>query len=49
MFYLYVDLCTFADVDIVALAINASKAIRLLYVNNKEDVQAAWSSMPEVQ
>ena len=31
MFYLYVDLCVLADVDIVACAINASTAIRLLY------------------
>ena len=31
MFYLYVDLCVLADVDIVASAINASTAIRLLY------------------
>ena len=46
MFYLYVDLCTFADVDIVAIAINASTAIRLLYVNTKEVVQAVWSSSP---
>ena len=46
MFYLYVDLCVLADVDIVASAINASTAIRLLYVNTEEDVQAAWSSLP---
>ena len=46
MFYLYVDLCVLADVDIVASAINASTAIRLLYVNTKEDFQAAWSSLP---
>ena len=36
----YVDLCALADVDIVAFAINASTAIRLLYVNTKEVVQA---------
>ena len=46
MFYLYVDLCVLADVDIVASAINASTAIRLLYVNTKEVVQAVWSSLP---
>ena len=46
MFYLYVDLCVLADVDIVAIAINASTAIRLLYVNTKEVIQAVWSSSP---
>ena len=46
MFYLYVDLCVLSDVDIVTSVINASTAIRLLYVNTKEDVQAAWSSLP---
>ena len=43
---MYIDLYLFADVDIIVIAINASTAIGLLYVNTKEDVQAAWSSLP---
>ena len=44
---MYVDLCIFADVDIVAFAINASTAIRLLYVNTKEVFQPG-RLLPEV-
>ena len=41
---MYIDLYLFADVDIVTFVINAPTAIRrLLYVNSKEGVQAAWS------
>ena len=44
---MYVYLCIFADVDIVAIAINASTAIRLLYVNTKEVFQPG-RLLPEV-
>ena len=44
---MYVYLCIFADVDIVVITINASTAIRLLYVNTKEVFQAG-RLLPEV-
>ena len=47
MFYLYVDLCVLADVDIVASAINASTAIRLLYVDRS--VHQAWPVARELE
>ena len=44
---MYVYLCIFADVDIVVTTINASTAIRLLYVNTKEVFQPG-RLLPEV-
>ena len=44
---MYVYLCIFADVDIVGIPINASTAIRLLYVNTKEVFQPG-RLLPEV-
>ena len=44
---MYVDLYLFADVDIVVITINASTAIRLLYVNTKEVFQPG-RLLPEV-
>ena len=44
---MYVYLCIFADVDIVVITINASTAIRLLYVNTKEVFQPG-RLLPEV-
>ena len=44
---MYIDLYLFADVDIVVITINASTAIRLLYVNTKEVFQPG-RLLPEV-
>ena len=44
---MYIDLYLFADVDIIVIAINASTAIRLLYVNTKEVFQPG-RLLPEV-